>query len=92
VSLVVAIVGSTNFRWLPKEIDLGFAGTSALITATLALAAVWPARLVQFLRRSKRGEKLPDVRFETLAVLSSGGAALGAVIGLVFTIVGALST
>ncbi|MCW2984006.1 MAG: hypothetical protein JWR63_1576 [Conexibacter sp.] len=81
---------ASSFRWLPREIDLGFAGTSALITATAALALVWPARLVLFVRRERRGQGQRSVSFETLATLSSGAAGLGALLGLAFTISGAL--
>ncbi|MDA0162285.1 hypothetical protein OM076_18585 [Solirubrobacter ginsenosidimutans] len=91
MSLYAAVGETTTFRWLPKEIDLGFAGTSALLTTTLALACVWLPRLLWFLWRAQRGAtSLPNVRFDTLAVLSSGAAALGAAVGLAFTISGAL--
>jgi hypothetical protein len=80
-------MNSTSVNLLPKQIDLGFVGTSALITATVALALVWPLRLLLF--SMKRTER--SVQFEAMAALSSGAAALGALLGLVFVLAGALS-
>jgi hypothetical protein len=79
---------ATTIDLLPKQIDLGFVGTSALITATVALAIVWPLRLLFFvIGRTNR-----SVQFEAMATLSSGAAALGALLGLVFVVVGSLSS
>jgi hypothetical protein len=80
----------TTFQWLPSEIDLGFVGTSALITATIALAVGWPYRLILALRSSSKFDA-KQLRFGALATLSSAAAALGAVLGLAFTIVGAVA-
>lgn len=89
--LIASVVAETSsFRWLPREINLGFAGTSALITATLAVAFVWTPRLLLYPRRERRRENQRSVSFETVSTLSAGAGALGAVLGLVFTISGAL--
>ena len=88
--LIASIVAETSsFRWLPREIDLGFAGTSALITATAAVALVWTPRLILYPKRERDGNQR-SVSFETLSTLSAGAGALGAVLGLAFTISGAL--
>jgi hypothetical protein len=84
------VLGST-FQWLPSEIDLGFAGTSALITATIALGVGWSCRLIRALR-PKSAPDPKQLRFGALATLSSAAAALGAVLGLTFTIVGAITS
>jgi hypothetical protein len=83
------VLGAT-FQWLPSQIDLGFAGTSALITATIALAVGWSYRLIRALRSSSTPDPT-KLRFGALATLSSAAAALGAVLGLAFTIVGAVT-
>lgn len=76
---------ATVIDLLPKEIDLGFVGTAALISATVAIVAVYPLRLLLFMF----GKSGRSVEFEAMATLSSGAAALGALLGLVFVLVGA---
>jgi hypothetical protein len=85
---MVATVSATTIDLLPKEIDIGFVGTSALITATVAIVVVYPPRLLLFMIKKSRR----SVEFEAMATLSSGAAALGALLGLVFVLVGAASS
>ena len=81
-------IATTTVSLLPKELDLGFVGTSALITATVALVIVWVPRLLLF----TLGRTTRSVQFEAMAALSSGAAALGALLGLLFVLAGALSS